>query len=352
MRTEPRLARRGKRGFVLVLVLWASALVLLVAAALDRYIAARIELATAIRWRVQDELDAYSTEASVMYLLATGRFTRAGLVTAGNEPVSSAPARNAAARIDPVGGELALDGSSYRGIGRARFSLQDESGLVALNANSSGELEPLLQTFGSDPAEISRLSDALADYRDRNTSKRVNGAEAEEYAAAGLDPPANSNLFSVSELARVFGWREWLRAHPDFRAWDWLSVSRVAAFNPNVVPASLLALLPGMDEDKLQIALGRRREEPFVSQGDFEARTGLSLARSEDELRFFPSESLQIRIWSEGAARARLLAIQLTPLGRDGPWRIGGGYQIPRYGSDEAQDGAAYLFDDFSLPAR
>ena len=38
--------------------------------------------------------------------------------------------------------------------------------------------------------EIAGLIDTLADYRDENALRRLNGAEAEEYNAKRLDPPA------------------------------------------------------------------------------------------------------------------------------------------------------------------
>ena len=201
MRSDPH-RHRAQGGFALVLALWAVAIVFALAATFDRYTASRVEQATAIRDRLADRLDLHSTRTTVLYLLGTRRFTLAGLRTA-REIEAEAPGRAMGqVQIDPTGDEIALDGRSYHGIGRVRFALQDRNGMIALNAESTARLEGLLGAFGADPQTQGRLLDALADYRDANALKRLNGAEREEYVAAGLEPPPNRNLRNRSTGVR------------------------------------------------------------------------------------------------------------------------------------------------------
>lgn len=337
--------RRGAGGFALVLCLWAVAIVLLLAAALDRYVAARVEQARAIRERLQAELDVYSTQNTVLYLLGTQRFTRAGLTTDRTERTGpSGAAVEGSLRVDPVGGELALDGSPYRGLGGARFSLQDETGLIALNSAEQDQLGALLAAFGAEGGTAARLLDTLGDYRDTDELARLNGAEAEQYETAGEAPPANRDLASAAEITRVLGWRDWLAGQPGFRVHDWLSAGRIATFNPNVAPVGLLAHVPGIDQATALEIVRLRQEQPFRSFPDFEARTDVTLAIAEDRYRFFPSDSLQLRVWRAGAEHATLLALQLTPLGREGPWQIKSIYRVARPRQDEVHEVPGFLF--------
>jgi general secretion pathway protein K len=312
-----------------MLALGAMVVVLGLAAALDAYVSARVEQATLIRARLQDSLDAYSTRATVFFLLGTQRFTRAGLTTA-EEPLAEAGDTARALRIDPVGGELSLDGRVYAGMGRVRFALQDEAGMVALNSASPQRLEGLLMRFDDTEGSVATLLDTLEDYRDGNTLKRLNGAEREEYAAAGLPPPSDRDLRSAPEILQILGWREWFAARPEFRLHAWLSAGRSVAFNPNVVPASLLEWLPGMAPATAARVVDEREREPFRSVPDFKARVDVELPVDDEQYRFFPSDALRLTLWAEGSAHAEVLAIQSTPLDPQAPWQIDSIYSISR----------------------
>jgi type II secretory pathway component PulK len=312
-----------------MLALGAMVVVLGLAAALDAYVSARVEQATLIRARLQDSLDAYSTRATVFFLLGTQRFTRAGLTTA-EEPLAEAGDTAGALRIDPVGGELSLDGRVYAGMGRVRFALQDEAGMVALNSASPQRLEGLLTRFDDTEGSVATLLDTLEDYRDGNTLKRLNGAEREEYAAAGLPPPSDRDLRSAPEILQILGWREWFAARPEFRLHAWLSAGHSDAFNPNVVPASLLEWLPGMAPATAARVVDEREREPFRSVPDFKARVDVELPVDDEQYRFFSSDALRLTLWAEGSAHAEVLAIQSTPLDPQAPWQIDSIYSISR----------------------
>jgi len=84
--------------------------------------------------------------------------------------------------------------------------IQDELGKIDLNQTDGSTLVKLLQSAGIDPAAAESLVDKVLDWRDASSLKRVNGAKADEYRAAGYDYlPRNGPFQSVDELTLVMG---------------------------------------------------------------------------------------------------------------------------------------------------
>ena len=83
----------------------------------------------------------------------------------------------------------------------------DESAKIDLNAAPDMLLKGLLEhVAGTDPQATARITDAILDWRDPDDIKRPNGAEEADYRLAGLkQKPANAPFETVSELARVMG---------------------------------------------------------------------------------------------------------------------------------------------------
>ncbi len=87
------------------------------------------------------------------------------------------------------------------------ISVVDEAGKIDLNFATGPLLDALLRAAGvEDEVERARLVDAILDWRDGDELRRVHGAEAEEYQAAGLNyQPRNAPFQSNEELALVLG---------------------------------------------------------------------------------------------------------------------------------------------------
>jgi general secretion pathway protein K len=334
-------ARRSQSGFALMLVLWTVVILMLISVGFDAFVARRVDAARAIRVRIQDRLDAYSTQQTLLYMLATQRFTSAGLTTAQeaetaiDDGESSAPG---GIRMEPLGGELALDGAVYRGFGRMRFSLQDETGLVPLNSAADEDVRWLLERIDPGGSDVARLLDTLGDYRDDNALRRLNGAESAEYLAAGRPPPRDADLRTAAEVTRVLAWDNLLAAHPDLPLIDWLSASTVSAFNPNAMPEALLARMPGMNAGKAALAVARRRDRPFRSLADFAARSDADIHFEQEKYRFFPAETQQLRLWSAGSKTAAVQQIHLTALGPEAPWQITAVFHAARRNPSSSQE--------------
>lgn len=87
-----------------------------------------------------------------------------------------------------------------------RIRIQDELGKIDLNQTDGSTLVKLFQSAGIDPAAAEALVDKVLDWRESSPFKRVNGAKADEYRAAGYDYlPRNGPFQSVDELTLVMG---------------------------------------------------------------------------------------------------------------------------------------------------
>lgn len=84
---------------------------------------------------------------------------------------------------------------------RLAVSITDEAGKVDLNAASDRLLQALLVGVGASKG----LADAIIDYRDDDNSKRPQGAERDEYSAAGRPGPKNAPFSAVEEIEQVLG---------------------------------------------------------------------------------------------------------------------------------------------------
>lgn len=83
--------------------------------------------------------------------------------------------------------------------------IEDSSGRVSLNLAGERLLMALFIGTGASFDEASRAVDLIIDYRDPDSVRRPNGAEAPEYLAAGWAGPKNAPFDTVEELGRVLG---------------------------------------------------------------------------------------------------------------------------------------------------
>jgi type II secretory pathway component PulK len=241
---------RDTAGFVLVATLFVIALLAIGAA----YFAGRIDSLRSAAFEQQSlaeaERDAFSSRQVLMHAMATVlRGTRG---------------------IDGPGGALVLDNRPYRLNDKTRIRVQDERGLLNLNLADERMLRRFLTIMGVPTERQGRLMDTLADYIDMDDLRRLNGAERQEYAAAGLPPPANSYLLTRDELGRVLGWRELLaqleaKGQPGAAArfMGNFSALRILGVNVNTAPRAVLAALPGIDPAKVGSLIDQRRIQPF-----------------------------------------------------------------------------------------
>lgn len=86
------------------------------------------------------------------------------------------------------------------------LTVQSENGKFNLNRMPPVRLRDVFLSLGVGLHEAERLADAIVDYRDRDSLKRLNGAEDADYLASGASFGAKDAPFEIlSELRRVQG---------------------------------------------------------------------------------------------------------------------------------------------------
>lgn len=322
----PHKFAKSQQGFILAAVLWTLAIMLIAVGIFHAYVERKVAVGLQAKAHIQQQLDNYSTEQTLMYLLGCSRFTLAGM-TFSQLSLAQSQDENFS-YTSAVGDELWMDSTVYQGLGDAQFSIQDNGGLIPLNAPDPTVISDFIARFEPDLGTKTRLISALQDYVDADELLNLSGAEKLDYVAKNKPAPTNDFLRTPSELERVMGWQEWLAAHPDLEVQNWLSIGRFSVMNLNTMPKSLLMKYLGLNEQLTDQLIVERKTNPFRSVEDFILRTNLILTLDEDRHRFLPSNELRLKIWNKGGGQAKLISLQLTPNGLMGPWQVDYEYSV------------------------
>jgi general secretion pathway protein K len=141
-----------------------------------------------------------------------------------------------------------------------RLAIQDEAGKIDLNSAQDELLRRLLRSAGTDLETASALKDRIIDWREPSIGKRLNGAKAPEYRAAGLAyGPRNGPFATVEEVQLVMGMTPQLFAAiaPALTVY-----SQTPWVDPSFAPPEVLRALPGMDEAAINTLLQSRASTP------------------------------------------------------------------------------------------
>ena len=312
-----RGARRDAGGFVLVTTLWVLAGLALLAAYIDRMVASDVERAlTAVRL-LESDLHRRSTEATVLYLLATGRMNHRGLILEEEPPQfsESLPVHGAG------DGELRVQGEIYAGLGGIRFSIQDEGGLASVNSPEFPLLEALLKRAGVAASDIEWIVPRIQDYIDEDGDLALNGAEDYDYRQSGSEPPINWIMASPLELKKVLGVEALLPPARWRRLWPLLTTRPVFSYNFDTMRPEVLAALFDLDEAGLRVVLEERERRSLSRPSLVAMLTGKHLEIGQEDVRVLPSRFLRISLWREGGAMRFVSGVELTPVSKSAPWR-------------------------------
>jgi general secretion pathway protein K len=143
--------------------------------------------------------------------------------------------------------------------GQVRVAVWDEAGRIDLNNAPDSLLDGALRVAGlDDPDERATLLDRIRDWTDPDDLRRLRGAEAADYQAAGLSyKPRNGAFQSVQELSLVLGMTNALfrRLQPLLTVY-----SGLPGIDPTAAPRPVLLALPGVDSTQVDRYMATRED--------------------------------------------------------------------------------------------
>jgi len=134
--------------------------------------------------------------------------------------------------------------------------IRDESAKIDINTGQDQLIRGLLVASGLSDDEANHVLDAILDWRDPDDLKRPNGAEEPDYKAAGLPyKPANGPFKAIEELQLVLGMRPELyrRIAPFITVY-----SRSPSVNPQLAAREVLLSIPGVTPEVADDYIARR----------------------------------------------------------------------------------------------
>jgi general secretion pathway protein K len=230
-----------QRGVALVLVIWMT--VVLAVVAVSFILERRTETMV-----VLNSVSMARTEAAA----------NAGVSRAIAESYRNDPTALDAWKRDGSPHDWVFDGIAVR------VEMRDESAKIDLNTASEALLRGLLVSAGLNDDEASKLLDAILDWRDPDSFKRPNGAEEDDYRAAGLPyKPGNAPFQAMEELQLVLGMRPeiYRRLAPSITVY-----SRQAGVNPQVASREVLLAIPGLTTEVVDDYIARREQAIALGQ--------------------------------------------------------------------------------------
>ena len=295
------------RGYVLLMMMVSMALIAFVAANFAERIDQLRQVTGSLQQHAKARADAADARSAVLYWLATRAFTARGY---------------------GAGQALVLaDGRPYRFDNGAVVMLQDQRGLMSVNAVDRSPLRRLLVGEGLASELADRWLDVLEDYVDTDSLKRLNGAEASDYAALGLPPPRNDYLRSLGELDKLPAWRD--NAPLVQRLKPRLSTRRSNWLNPNTASLPVLrAMLPAASVDQLAGFVKLRQVLDIQTSSQFAALVGV--AADAEQILFNAGTEVLLTIWAPGLPQASQYNIVMLAGGPSGPWLITEQHSVPR----------------------
>jgi len=342
MRTRwQRGSGQGARGFALLTVIATIVVLTLLGSAITLTVD-RLRVTSAAQQKaLNGEIAAYSTRSTILFMLGTQRMTYGGLtvsqvIVRTPQEQSMQMMANPANVVDtntisfaPVGNELRLDGTLYRGLGDSYFALQDDRGRFSINWAVPGMMQGLMHALRVPLDERGRLLAALRNYQESRAPGDfvATTAGSEGTSQIDTDSLAHHVLLTPFQLLSIPAWRPYLEHWSDQHIGRRLSVTRSVSINVNTASAFVMQTLPGVEAAQAKRVIALRGENPLVSESMAYALLP-SIPDGSGLLMLYPSNSGTLVCWSTRDQPAMQVHYTLTPFEPHGkPWRID--YVIP-----------------------
>jgi general secretion pathway protein K len=169
------------------------------------------------------------------------------------------------------------DGRVYRfllGDAEVALSIIDETGKIDINSASGEDLAQLLESQGVSPDEALSIADAIQDWRDGDNLPRPQGAEADDYEAAGYAyTPRDGPFSTVEELQQVLGvgYQLYNQIEPAITVFSGRATS-----NPAFAPREAL-LAMGLSEEEAVAFIEQREAQEGAARTPLELPDGTAV---------------------------------------------------------------------------
>ncbi|HKW92357.1 MAG TPA: hypothetical protein VJX92_10695 [Methylomirabilota bacterium] len=291
--------KRGERGYALMAVLLALALLTVVV--LEQAVAMRLEASAGRSFR-EELLATHLAEAAVQQALR--EVLSQAPIQAMDEGGSLAfyrlvPGSTLPARLPSLPHERVMLGP-----GQFSYRITDEEGRLNVNTASRERVGRLLQALGVEREARDTVLDSLQDWIDPDDQPRANGAESEDYYSKLPVPyrARNGRLQDPAELLQIRGVTRELYRGTDERPGlaELTTVWSRGAVNLNTAPPPVLVALGLADAEITDVVKERARAPYTVVPGRFAGR-GLGVGSN--------TFRIDAEGWVAGARRARIVAV-------------------------------------------
>lgn len=298
--------KHQQSGYVLVLTIAALALLGLVGAFIGQRVSTALRLAATEQDYVRDERLARDAMARFIYLTTTVHRAPTGL--GGNEIA------------------IRMDGRWYDAENGMLVSFQDGRGLINLKTAPRLWKERLLGSYGVPVVKMGSLIDALDDYTDSDSLRRLEGAEADDYIKKGRSPPRNLPLSIKEEIFRVYGWKEEKELWGKDSFIEHVTLDDNTGINPATATWRTMVAAFGLQPQIAQEFVAQRFKLDAKSAYEFSLAYATRITGENildlNGSTLFPSTSTQITIARNGGRRAWRSTITLTPESPAIPWQL------------------------------
>ena len=246
-------------------VVWFLAIMTLLASAAVLWVGRSLDATENRRKALLRELEEHALLARVQWLVATQRYTVAGLSVPGN--AGAAPSKvDMDTSILPIGGELPLDGREFCMANGWCIALLDRSArLQSFRHRSAGTVQAA-GGVGVPAEQVQVMVAQWFSYLYPGAAPRL-GSAAQTSDRSSPGQARRRPLRSVMEVFRLEAWRPW-EAHLLDAGWRDLVAADEAALNINTADARILSLAWGLPEDAVGRLLQARWQRPFTRMSD------------------------------------------------------------------------------------
>ena len=269
----------NERGIALFLVLWVMALLTVIAG----------ELCHAIRTEVNVTRN-YKEETQAHYIAVSGLFWAVGELVVNERVPRKVNAPGSEGGQEDIRPQINTDVPPIPfGDGQFKIEKMNESGKVNLNRAGALLLKMMLNNYQIEEPNKSIIIDSIMDWRDKDNSHRLNGAEDDYYLS--LPQPykcKNGDFTSVEELLLVRGvtpeifhggLKDIVTVYQDKETGPVSNIQRRTGFdfnkiNINAASPRMLRALPGITEDIVQAIVKYREKKDFRSLTDLHLVVG------------------------------------------------------------------------------